>query len=237
MSLIQLRSKSLARALWLREPTSTLTATQISMGGFNNSLAAIISQFQNSKRDFRAVKFTHERLSEVLPSLDAFCDSLDKPPIICIDYLQRIPFDSKERRDGISNNVRLLKDFQLKTDSTVIALSSLNRDNYSTPISFESFKETGEIEYSADVMWGLQLYCVNSSSGKIIDDRLRFEEAKKESPRKMQLKCVKNREGNIYDCYFYYFSAHEHFKPCNESDFKKICPPTNFAKSSNQRDV
>ena len=237
MSLIQLRSKSLARALWLREPTSTLTATQISMGGFNNSLAAIISQFQNSKRDFRAVKFTHERLSEVLPSLDAFCDSLDKPPIICIDYLQRIPFDSKERRDGISNNVRLLKDFQLKTDSTVIALSSLNRDNYSAPISFESFKETGEIEYSADVMWGLQLYCVNSSSGKIIDDRLRFEEAKKESPRKMQLKCVKNREGNIYDCCFYYFSAHEHFKPCNESDFKKICPPTNFAKSSNQRDV
>lgn len=237
MSLIQLHSKSLARALWLREPTSTLTATQISMGGFNNSLSAVISQFQNSTRDFRAVKFTHERLSEILSSLDAFCDSLDKPPIICIDYLQRMPFNEKERRDGISNNVRLLKDFQLKTDSTVIALSSLNRDNYSAPISFESFKETGEIEYSADVMWGLQLYCVNSSSGKIIDDRLRFEEAKKESPRKMQLKCVKNREGNIYDCCFHYFSAHDHFKPCEESDFKKIYIPPKFSDFSNKRDI
>ena len=232
MSLIQLRSKSLARQLWLRDSTSTLTSTQISMGGHNNSLLEIIAQRQNSTRDFRAIKFTHERLSEVLPSLDAFCDSLDKPPIICIDYLQRMPFDSKERRDGISNNVRLLKDFQLKTDSTVIALSSLNRDNYSAPISFESFKETGEIEYSADVMWGLQLYCVNSSSGKIIDDRLRFEEAKKDSPRKMQLKCVKNRDGNIYDCFFEYFSAHDHFQPCDESDFKKICPPPNFATVS-----
>ena len=237
MSLIQLRSKSLARALWLREPTSTLSATQISMGGFNNSLAAVISQFQNFTRDFRAVKFSHERLSEFLPSLDAFCDSLNKPPIIVIDYLQRIPFDEKERRNGISNNVRFLKDFQLKTDSTIIALSSLNRDNYSAPISFESFKETGEIEYSADVMWGLQLYCVNSSSGKIIEDRLRFEEAKKESPRKMQLKCVKNREGNIYNCFFHYFSAHEYFQPCTESDFKKICPPTNFDNSSNHRDI
>ena len=62
-------------------PTSTLTATQFSIGSFNNSLLEIITQLQNSTLAFRAVKFTSKRLSEVLPSLDAFYDSLDKSPL------------------------------------------------------------------------------------------------------------------------------------------------------------
>lgn len=219
MGLDQLRSKTLARALWLRDRSTTLTAAQISIGGYNSTLLDIIAELKKSTRDFRAVKLTTEGLNELLPALENFCASLDKPPVIAIDYLQRMPFPERERRDGISNNVRNLKDFQLQTNSTIIALSSLNRDNYSMPVSFESFKETGEIEYSADVMWGLQLYCVNRASGKVLDDRLRFEEAKKESPRQMQLKCIKNREGNNYDCFFYYHSAHDHFDPCDEKDF------------------
>ena len=219
MGLDQLRSKTLARALWLRDRSTTLTSAQISIGGYNSTLLDIIAERKKSSRDFRAVKLTTEGLNELLPALEKFCASFDKPPIIAIDYLQRMPFPERERRDGISNNVRRLKDFQLKTNSTIIVLSSLNRDNYSMPVSFESFKETGEIEYSADVMWGLQLYCVNRATGKVIEDRLRFEEAKKESPRQIQLKCIKNREGNNYDCFFFYHSAHEHFEPCDEQDF------------------
>ena len=221
MGLDQLRAKTLARALWLRDRSTTLTAAQISIGGYNSTLLDIIAERKKSSRDFRAVKLTMEGLNELLPSLEIFCESLDKPPIIAIDYLQRLPFPERERRDGISNNVRKLKDFQLKTGSTIIALSSLNRDNYSMPVSFESFKETGEIEYSADVMWGLQLYYVNRATGKVIEDRLKFEEAKKESPRKIQLKCIKNREGNNYDCFFFYHSAHDHFEPCEEATFQK----------------
>lgn len=226
MSLDQLRSKTLARALWLRDRSTTLTAAQISIGGYNSTLLDIIAERQKSVRDFRAVKLTTEGLNELLPALEKFCATLDKPPVIAIDYLQRMPFLERERRDGISNNVRKLKDFQLKTGSTIIALSSLNRDNYSMPVSFESFKETGEIEYSADVMWGLQFYCVNRASGKVIDDRLKFEEAKKESPRQIQLKCIKNREGNSYDCFFFYHSAHEHFEPCEEAAFQKRIAPS-----------
>ena len=229
MGLDQLRAKTLARALWLRDRSTTLTAAQISIGGYNSTLLDILVERQKSVRDFRAVKLTTEGLNELLPSLERFCASLDKPPVIAIDYLQRMPFPERERRDGISNNVRRLKDFQLKTNSTIIALSSLNRDNYSMPVSFESFKETGEIEYSADVMWGLQLYCVNRATGKVIEDRLKFEEAKKESPRQIQLKCIKNREGNNYDCFFFYHSAHEHFEPCDEQDFD-FDPPFNDKK-------
>lgn len=220
MSLDQLRAKTLARALWLRDRQTSLTASQISIGGYSAILRDIISERQQSTRDFRAIKLSHESLTELFPALEHFCASLDKPPVIVFDYLQRMPFAERERRDGISNNVRKLKDFQLKTNATIITLSSLNRDNYSAPISFESFKETGEIEYSADVMWGLQMYCVNQATGKIFEDRLRFEEAQKATPRQIQLKCIKNREGNNYDCFFHYHSAHDHFQPCTESDFQ-----------------
>ena len=236
MGLDQLRSKTLARALWLRDRSTTLTAAQISIGGYNSTLLDIIAERKKSSRDFRAVKLTTEGLNELLPALEKFCESLDKPPVIAIDYLQRIPFPERERRDGISNNVRKLKDFQLKTNSTIIVLSSLNRDNYSMPVSFESFKETGEIEYSADVMWGIQLYCVNRATGKVFDDRLKFEEAKKESPRQMQLKCIKNREGNNYDCFFFYHSAHEHFEPCDEQDFH-FEPPFDDKKPASTGDT
>ena len=107
-------------------------------------------------------------------------------------------------------------------------MSSLNRANYSAPISFESFKETGEIEYSADVMWGLQLDCVNRATGKIFADRQAFSDAKKQQPREMQLVCVKNREGNVYDGFFYYFSVVDTFIPCEESDFDDCKIPANI---------
>ena len=69
-------------------------------------------------------------------------------------------------------------------------------------------------------MWGLQLYCVNRATGKIFNDRQAFSDAKKQQPREMQLRCVKNREGNVYDCFFHYFSAFDTFTPCEESNFK-----------------
>ena len=33
-----------------------------------------------------------------------------------------------------------------RINATIIALSNLNRDNYSTSIGFDAFKETGEIQ-------------------------------------------------------------------------------------------
>ena len=38
----------------------------------------------------------------------------------------------------------------------MIAICSFNRDNYFAPVDKNSFKESGSIEYSADVLIGLQ---------------------------------------------------------------------------------
>ena len=100
-------------------------------------------------------------------------------------------------------------------NETPILPSSFNRTNYAQSVAFESFKESGNIEYTADVVWGLQLNVMNRTL-----NRDEIDKAKKQQPRQIHLKCLKNRQGTNYDCFFNYFSAHDYFESCNENDFK-----------------
>ena len=117
-------------------------------------------------------------------------------PIIVIDYLQIIPGDetSFSNKDKIDQIVTGLKQMSRDYNITVIVVSSLNRSNYLTPIDFESFKESGGIEYTADVVWGLQLQAIHdeifNSSQKIKEKREKINEAKKANPRKIELVCL-----------------------------------------------
>ncbi|MBR5913630.1 MAG: hypothetical protein IK062_09370 [Selenomonadaceae bacterium] len=115
----------------------------------------------------------------------------------------------------IDDIVLKLKSFQRETNTTFIVVSSFNRQNYAAQVSFESFKESGNIEYSADVVWALQLNIVNDlkACSDISATRKMFDDAKKHQPRQIQLKCLKNRQGSNYDCFFLYFSAHDYFQP------------------------
>ncbi len=98
----------------------------------------------------------------------------------------------------------------------MLVISSLNRSNYIAPIDFESFKESGGIEYTADVVWGLQLSIMNNaafnSSQEIIKKREIVRVAKAEIPRKLQLVCLKNRYGrSSYECDFDYYPESDLF--------------------------
>lgn len=116
-------------------------------------------------------------------------------------------------------------------DLTVFVISSVNRANYLTPIDFESLKESGSIEFTADVIWGLQLQCLNSEifekQNNIKERREKVREAKAASPRKIELLCLKNRYGIAnYSAYFDYYPANDYFTPCNdlELDFDTAAP-------------
>ena len=158
MSIAQLRAKTIAHRVYEIDHDSRLSSAQIAIGGWNRTVASVAEDLKLSTRIFRTLQATNAHSTEKLIALlDKVFATLDKPPVVLIDYLQRMPRGGKDIREGVGANAYALKEWQLKTHSTVIALSSFNRDNYSAPVSFESFKETGEIEYSADVMWGLQL--------------------------------------------------------------------------------
>ena len=141
-------------------------------------------------------------------------------PIVILDYLQILaPMNnSQTTKDVVDYNVRALKKLQTEYDLVVIVISSLNRQNYLTPIDFSSFKESGGIEYTYDVMWGLQLNIMNNElfdkEAKLKAKREAIKEAKIANPRDIELVYLKNRYGvSSYSCRFKYYAKYDYFLP------------------------
>lgn len=237
MSRLELFSKSLAAELFQRSD-ATLTAADIRRGSFSSDLFDILEEFQNSDGGVNVLELSSETVDDLLKLLKPFCNQADKPPVVVVDYLQIIPSLEKDLKRGIDDTVRKLKLFQRDTNTTFIVISSFNRTNYLSPVSFESFKESGNIEYTADVVWALQLNILNhfKEAMGIKAMRENIDKAKKQQPREIQLKCLKNRHGNNYDCYFQYYSAHDYFFACREKDFVGVNESTEPANNSNADD-
>ena len=113
-----------------------------------------------------------------------------KKPLVLVDYLQILaPEDvratDKQNTDkAVTELKRISRDFKIP----VFAVSSFNRENYKLPVSYASFKESGAIEYSSDVLIGLQM----KGAGKKDFDS---EMAKTKNPREIELVILKNRNG------------------------------------------
>jgi len=121
-------------------------------------------------------------------------------------------------KDVVDTHVRAFKKLQVENDLVVLLISSLNRSNYLTPVDFESFKESGGIEYTADIIWGLQLSVMNDEifdkEKSLKSKRDKVREAKKATPREVELICLKNRYGvSSYSCKFKYYANCDYFVP------------------------
>ena len=79
-------------------------------------------------------------------------------PVVIIDYLQILqPMDVRATdKQAVDANVKALRQIAKDYNLPVIAISSLNRESYDSPISMASFKESGSIEFSSDCLLGLQ---------------------------------------------------------------------------------
>ena len=113
-------------------------------------------------------------------------------PIVIIDYLQILaPYSYRATdKQNTDRAVMELKRISRDYKTTVIGVSSFNRSNYKEIVTMEAFKESGAIEYSSDVLIGLQLKGVGSKDFDVI-------EAKKKNPRNIELIILKNRNGPV----------------------------------------
>lgn len=140
-------------------------------------------------------------------------------PIVIVDYLQILQGDPRQStKELVDTNVTELKRISRSKDIPVFIISSLNRTNYMTPVDYESFKESGGIEYTADVIWGLQLDALNDpifdKEGQVKKKRETIREAKAENPRLVELVCLKNRYGiSSYKVGFSYYPQYDLFQP------------------------
>ena len=152
--------------------------------------------------------------------IERYINMNDVKPFVIIDYLQVLQCENNQMTDKqrIDYIVTELKRISRDFDITLFVISSLNRGNYLTPIDFESFKESGGIEYTADVIWGLQLAVINeelfAKEGKLTEKREKIKEAKTQDPRRIELVCLKNRHGKPYfKCLFQYYPKYDLFIP------------------------
>ena len=139
-----------------------------------------------------------------------------RKPVIIIDYLQILaPYsDRATEKQNTDKSVMELKRISRDFKTPVIGISSFNRASYKEAVTMEAFKESGAIEYSSDILIGLQL----KGAGK---KDFEANEAKSKDPREIELIILKNRNGKTGEKIEYkYYAPFNLFIEVEESEYK-----------------
>ncbi|MCQ2417712.1 MAG: toprim domain-containing protein [Oscillospiraceae bacterium] len=135
-----------------------------------------------------------EKIKEIT---DAHIRLTGNLPVVMIDYLQILaPYDLRASdKQNTDKAVLELKRMSRDFDIPVFAISSLNRESYSSgEIEMSAFKESGAIEYGSDLLIGLQ---VQGIGGKLNaqENLKKIQDCKMHPVRNVELKILKNRNG------------------------------------------
>lgn len=152
-------------------------------------------------------------------------------PVVVIDYLQILaPYNVKMTdKQNVDANIRELKRISRDFDIPVLGISSFNRDNYNNPVGMASFKESGAIEYSSDVLIGMQYNGWDYQKGEKDNDRQKRlndikekneEIAKNRGAVEMQIKNLKQRNFNRQGIVFEFSPAFNCFKEIPQEEKK-----------------
>lgn len=181
-----------------------------------------------------------------------------RKPAIFVDYLQILTPNSDavhnryDARRSTNDDITKLKVLAREMDVPVVVISAFNRASYTDPVSMSSFRESSGIEYSADILIGLQYkgmeyFTENSGNGGAREtdaahnarvQRL-FEKmqsiAAEGKAQLIELKLLKNRNGARSTLEFDFTPKYNFFEPhgdptsLTESDFHN--PRTVIRKS------
>lgn len=235
-----------------RNTIKSYSAIEIRQGKANDDIDELLNKLENDIADRLIIRpkpgtdVLSIKFSTIESELKAIKTDAEEPknnPVIFIDYLQSIEPDEGNADQQRAYLDRILKKLEAVAKSkglTIFLISSFNRNSYYLPISYESFKETGGIEYTADIILGLQMEIFNSpyislqiekgNAGKEkIKTKLKEEETKEH--RNIELVCLKNRYGiKDFSCYFAYDPKHDLFVE-KEAEYY---PPMDKADKNNK---
>lgn len=115
-----------------------------------------------------------------------------KSPVVIIDYLQIMPVSEKGLTDkaNMDSIILSLKQLAREYNVPVVVISSFNRQNYTQQVNMTAFKESGSIEYSSDVVIGIQFSQLSSGSENYNELNERAKEI-----RYVDAVILKNRNG------------------------------------------
>lgn len=227
MSQLELRAKSLSRLTWLMNPAGAVTSAAVGSGRWTDIVYQAIEAYKELIGDRVSVIEGSFRcdLSFIGDYVRTYirrnAGGSGARPVVVADYLQILQpsqdAQMQTARQTVDACVTELKRLSRELGIPVVVISSINRTNYTRPVDFEAFKESGGIEYTADVVLGMQLSCLREAvfarKDNITEQRRRIREAKEEMPRKIELVCLKNRYGKSgFSCFFDYYPAYDCFR-------------------------
>ena len=215
--------KSLSRITARNNKDKAVSSIKIRGGELTPEVLAAVEEYSKVADHISVIECNFDiNVYSVVEYTKQYMQATQVKPVVIVDYLQIMPPTDPRQSDKekVDNIVRGLKKLQSENDLVVFVISSINRANYLTPIDFESFKESGGIEYTADVVWGLQLQILNddlfNSEKKVKEKREKVRQAKRAIPREIELVCLKNRYGvSSYSCGFKYDPRFDLFEPDN----------------------
>lgn len=133
------------------------------------------------------------------------CDDYSPKPVVIIDYLQLLGAKDERMTDrkAVDVNVMELRQMARQLNTAVVVISSINRQSYNEGAGMEAFKESGAIEFSADLALMLQPRGwsdrVKAKSDKEARDKAReaLAEYKDKASREAEIVILKNRSGAV----------------------------------------
>jgi replicative DNA helicase len=227
MSRFELMAKSISRLTLLRAMESGIgmkdakTARGITTGSryasYSEAERRLIDSSIEAYGEYAGHIFISEGVgdigvSQVRDQVQKHISLTGKAPVVIVDYIQILaPYNERMTdKQNMDKAVLELKRISRDYKVPVIGVCSFNRANYKAAVTFEAFKESGAIEYSSDVVIGLQL------NGQGTDKKFDVNAAKDKNPRDVELYILKNRNGPTgkriaYEYYplFNYFSEKE----------------------------
>lgn len=187
-----------------------------------------ISQYgEYAKHLFISCGIGNIGIEEIRAEIEEHKRKTGKAPIVFIDYMQIIAptdphFTDKQNTDkAVLELKRISRDLEIP----IIGISSFNRDNYTAPVNLASFKESGAIEYSSDVLIGLQYLGMDYQRGEAESVRnKRIRDLKEEMESKgrkgeaqaVQVKILKNRNGSKRDLALNFYPMFNYFEETEE---------------------
>ena len=220
-SKFELVAKGVSRQTFLINPKEAKTSLSIMQ---NTDIADItieaVRDYQEIANNTIIVEGNFDMTVKTIRNyVESYIKTTGNKPIVILDYLQilRPMNDRLTEKQQVDFNVSELKRISRDNDIPIFIICSFNRENYTTTVDFTSFKESGAIEYGADVVMGLQLKVMDEiaemQKPRISEIRGKINMAKAQMPREVNLIGLKNRNGKSYfKCSYNFYPAFNFFE-------------------------
>ena len=186
---------------------------------------AYIRYSQKCKNMYFFDNLQFNTIEEILEITVNHLKQTGKKPILFIDYLQFLHTKEniKDTKRELDTIIQILKRFIKQNNITVFLISSFNRASYKQNVDMTSFAGSGGIEFTADVLIGMQPKSFHDADEKdngTLD--VNINEEKNKDVREIEMVILKNRHGQCGNSiYFSYLPKYSIYQELYETEFEE----------------